>query len=253
MLEKYSLNFAKITSLATGVTFILSIIFEIGYFKALDDRFFVFLTITDFLNLTVTWLPHIIMMGAIFTAFDVLSRKRKIKRATLTPSTIKETKKQKPWLVYLIMIAVAIFCFFLFLVDKQGEWQKAILVFMSLWVIYCANLFEGDYILGGDEHKSKRLMVFFVPIVLVGAFFLGVDRGFDIKQNDAVLYETPIKGEATNIFVVRAIQRGLIYKEQNRSLIHFAPWGEIKSTTSLIYGVKDETRMCSYFPMFCSE
>jgi hypothetical protein len=93
--EKTSMDFTKLAAIVTGIAFAIGLLFNIGYFTALDLKLFPLLSYRDHLNTLVFFAPFVIVL--IFPCLGCEGSRRLGKSPPLQPAASPPVPLSPGW------------------------------------------------------------------------------------------------------------------------------------------------------------
>jgi hypothetical protein len=232
---EYDLTWMEVLTKAIGagvlVCATLSVAHEFGYFWVVGYDFMSLLVPTDYIRLTIGWLPVLLLIIPVGMFVGL-----HIARELPAEEPVYATQRKKPVLgadvffgSFALMIVPIVIKF-----PHIAVGYVAVAAVVVGWLFVRADIFR----VKNDVMKRRRIFVILVMLFLVaGVFTKGMtSASFDLKYppQSAAAVEVPLRwGERTSerrlVHVLKVLDKGLLIRDHRANEIGFIPWADIKS------------------------
>lgn len=234
MLERLKTASSASAAIATIITFaslVLSVSYEVGVYSALGYGYISTLMISDYLKLTLTWMPVLIFsmaLGSISIAFIFyLTNKDIIKKYDIT--VIFYLYNYRNFLIGVILLMLAVLLILLYVTTTsavKGD-IELLLLFFPLFAIFILSYL----------YLTRRIEIiatasFASLIALLFAFVGGYSNAKITMRSDdfrsTVLYSN---GKSLTIKTLVLSDAGLLHQLPDRRVV-FSPWSAITAVST---------------------
>jgi len=223
----------KATGILATATLIFSIIYDWGFFFALDMGFLdIPSSIGDHVRSALVWLPNTLLVFFLIIAFEFVSQR--IERGLTEEEIIQSSKnpekmrkfRRGPLVLFRIFAPVTVAAFLLI-----GDSYRALLPIslIIVWSMISEWIVSAPLI---KERRNKTVIELFhtLPMVFFFLFFMGYNQASDLasKKNSSIklFYET--SGTSTETRVLRLFDKGMLTIDPKTKAISFYSWTKIE-------------------------
>lgn len=224
----------KYASIFASFIILLSITHEYAYFTVIGMEFITVYSAIDFLKLSIFWVPSVVLVsifGVTLRYYDESKRQR----AFAIDSAQAERLYKYPDLSLKIMRR-SLFIICIIGLGSASIRNMAVLQMMCLLLLISAmdRLIIKRKLPITNRPLETYLFYLTAVILLTAAFFGGIrDAIRDIDKTEPkfeILTSSPDSGKS--IIVLRAIDKGVLYKDPADKRIAFVPWDDVKKLLS---------------------
>jgi hypothetical protein len=246
---------ASAVSVVSAAAFVLSVIYEWGYFSVVGQKFQSIASLTDYLTNALDWLPAAVAVAAIYALGVVLfamisgitaEENRATKNAAPRdgdkaptagqadgPDQQKEGDGSFWYLIGAIVFFAGIDALIYALADPAAGLWLAIMATFCVWAFVFALALDRGGEFAARIGTNTKLIALFVPTVSFGVFLWGLQHGYQDLNRPSELYHL-IRKEAQpekpqDVSVLRTFERGVLMRLPERQTTEFLRWEEIRS------------------------
>lgn len=246
---------AKLVGLAASASLALSVIFDWGFYSALNLSFLeVPSELSDHVRSALIWFPKVVAaFGGLFV-FEMLTRRieqgmteEEIVQSSSNPQRTKRLRdgpyKMGAYIAVFVVIAYVLL----------GEIFLGALPFGLIvsWFMFSAWAQSHPRII---ERRPLhfRVVAHFLPPIAIWLFFSGYGDAVRIFHNTTPDLKLTVANTTSlePVTLLRQLDRGLLVKEANNT-ISFRPWSEIKKVETSGRYVPSKGVLCSWFGVAC--
>lgn len=246
---------AKLVGLAASISLAASLIFDWGFYSALNLSFLEIPSgLSDHVRSALIWFPKVITaFGGLFV-FEMLTRRieqgmteEEIVQSSANPQRTKRLRDGPYKLIAYSSVFVVIAYVFL------GDIFLGALPFGLIvsWFMFSAWAHSHPRIIE-SRPLYLRFAAHFLPPIAVWLFFSGYGDAVRLFQNASPSLQITVAGTTAlePVTLLRHLDRGLLVKEANNT-ISFRPWSEIKKVGTSGRYVPSKGVLCSWFGVAC--
>lgn len=246
---------AKLVGLVASASLALSVIFDWGFYSALNLSFMqVPSGISDHVRSALIWFPKVVATLGGLVVFEMLTKRieqgmteEEILQSSSNPERTKRLR-DGPYKV-IAYIAVFIVVAYILLGDIfLGGLAFGLIV---CWFVFSAWAQSHPRIV---ERRAiyLRFAVHFLPPIAIWLFFAGYGDAVTMFRNTAPALKLTVTNTSSPVPVtlLRHLDRGLLVKEVNNS-ISFIPWSEIRRAETTGHYIPSKGVLCSWFGFGC--
>lgn len=233
----------KYVSISASFIILLSVIHEYAYFSVIGQEFITVYSATDFLKLSIFWAPAVLLtsiFGFTLRYYDESSRQRAF---AANPAQAERLYKYPDLSLKIMRRSLFIVCFIGFAFVSI---RNTIVVQMMCLLLFISAI--DRLIINGKLPITNRpleayLFYLTVVILLTAAFFGGVrDAIRDLDKTEPKFeISTSNHDSGKSIIVLRAIDKGVLYKDPTNKRVTFVPWDDVKKLLSPEIFISEKT------------
>ena len=221
--------------------FLLTVIYEWGYYRAIGPQFQSSVSATDYLTNAILWLPYSGLMLIILVDFRAL-------KFYTGPSRITGTRRN--WSLA-VMLSVVILTFgAIAYFGRPTDMLPSIWAFTILWPLLFYLFFPTSTIASSAIlYGIARAL----PPFVFAAFALGLQNGYDDLKTarDAYLLKTKQPAEERRIIVLRNLEKGILFRDVPLNRVELHRWDDVVSVSRLAIVASDSPFVCQRFGWNC--
>jgi len=229
---------AKATGVLAAVALILSIIYDWGFYFALDVGFTdVPTSIGDHIRSGLIWLPKTLFGLLIVLAIEFVNQR--IERGLTEEEIIQSSKKperlrkfrQGPVVLFRILAPVLVTGFLLI-----GDFYRGILpiALVVCWAMFSEWANNAPLIKMRRSETAQRLF-HWLPMVFLFVFFLGYNNASDLASNKAPHFKLVLSNgnQAIEVNVLRHVEKGTLVIQPKTKRLSLISWAEVSNLETL--------------------
>ena len=228
------------TFLAAGSFAVLTVtvVHELGYFSVVGLRFQAILSVSDYFANSILWLPLAAVAGLGGRVFDDL---------IVGPAPFK-ARDGSPNLKVIFFIFMGVFSV-IAIIDREIGLVLLGALFVVTWLV--RHLTTGKYV-AAEMLKPALIISFIVPVLLAGAFILGIlDARSDLVSatNSVNINEKGTMSE-NKVWLLRTLDRGVLVRDGDTNRIEFIRWEQIEKISEapvVVPSFNERWPMCILF------
>ena len=233
--------FTQAIAPASTAFFLLTVIYEWGYYRAVGPQFQSSVSATDYLTNAILWLPYGALTLIPFIDFHAL-------RNYTGPPRIAGPIRNRT--------LVALLIFTLFMIGDMlfhGSATNILFLataFMMLWVLLFYLFFPTSTI--ASSALLYRISRGLPPFVF-GALALGWQNGYSdlTTLSDVYVLKTKQQDEERMVIVLRSLEKGILFKDASSNRVELHRWDDVVSVSRLATVPSDRTYVCYWFGWNC--
>jgi hypothetical protein len=246
---------AKLVGLAASASLALSVIFDWGFYSALNLSFLeVPSGLSDHVRSALIWFPKVVAaFGGLFV-FEMLTMRieqgmteEEIVQSSSNPQRTKRLRDAP----YKMGVYIAVFVVIAYVL--LGDIFLGTLPFGLIvsWFVFSAWAQSHPRII---ERRPLhfRVAAYFLPPTAIWLFFSGYGDAVRMFHNTTPDLKLTVANTTSSepVTLLRQLDRGLLVKEANNT-ISFRPWSEIKKVETSGRYVPSKGVLCSWFGVAC--
>ena len=250
MFSEASRTVGGVIAVTTFLTFLLSTTYEYFFFYVISGDYFKLFTVNDLIQASLVWLPITFascLLGAgVNLFFSRVERFQTEEQLAGDSRSIAKFRASGRWVEsWGIPIIVGISAFSL---PLNIALFNIGFFFAMMWYIF-ANWFFSDQNAPGKENKLIRMIVYFLPPMIIISGFYGASNSINETRDKINLVSINGKGESEKI--IRSLERGMIIYNINDNSIRFTPWQNIESIHKQYAVDNNESIFCRFLEIMC--
>ncbi len=246
---------AKLVGLAASISIVASLIFDWGFFFALNLSFLEIPSgLSDHVRSALIWFPKVVTaLGGIFV-FEMLTRRieqgmseEEIIRSSSNPEQTARLRDSP----YKLVAYSAVFLVVAYVL--VGDILLAMLPFglIVLWFIFSGWAQSHPRIIKRRPFHL-RLAAHFLPPIAIWLFFAGYNDAVRMFQSTVPSSRLTLTNATspTPATLLRQLDRGILIKDADNT-VSFLPWSEIKKVETSGKYTSSKGALCSWFGVAC--
>lgn len=246
---------AKLVGLAASISLAASLIFDWGFYSALNLSFLEIPSeLSDHVRSALIWFPKVVLaFGGIFV-FEMLTRRieqgmteEEIIKSSSNPERTKRLRDGP----YKMITYTSVFVVIAYVL--MGDIFLSALPFGLIisWFLFSAWAQSHPRIIE-RRPLHLRLAAHFLPPIAIWLFFSGYSDAVRMFQSTTPSSQLTLVSATSlePVTLLRQLDRGLLIKEANNT-VSFRPWSEIKKVETPGRYVPSKGILCSWFSVAC--
>lgn len=246
---------AKLVGLAASASLVLSVIFDWGFYSALNLSFLeVPSGLSDHVRSALIWFPKVVVTFGELFVVEMFTRRieqgmteEEIVQSSTNPQRIKRFR-DGPYKMGFYLAVFSVTAYILLGDIFLGALPFGLIV---TWFMFSAWAQSHPRIMERRPFHF-RAAAHFLPPIAIWLFFSGYGDAVRLFHNTAPDLKLTIANTTSleSVTLLRQLDRGLLVKEVNNT-IAFRPWSEIKKVETSGRYVPSKGIMCSWFGVAC--
>jgi len=230
-------TFAKATGVLAATAMILSIIYDWGFYFALDLGFVdVPTSIGDHIRSGLIWLPNTLFFFFIILAIEFVNQR--IERGLTEEEIVQTAKKperlrkfrKSPVIAFKILALIIVASFLLMGDIYRGLLPIALII---CWAMFSEWANSAPLIKIRRSETTKKLF-YWLPMVFFFVFFLGYNKASDLASDEVPHFKLILTDgkHAIEVNVVRHVEKGTLVIQPKTRRLSLISWSEVSNLES---------------------
>ena len=245
---------AKAVALGASLSLVASLIYDWGFFSALDLTFLeVPSTLSDHVRSALIWFPRIAASIGAIAVFEILTKRieqgmteEEIVQSSSNPKLIRKLRDGPLWFMgYASALVVAGY-----LLIGAPFLQMLPLSLCVLWFLF-SMWAQSHHRIISRRPSLVRVAVHFLPPILIWLYFAGYTEAARLYGTDAPKSKLATNAVASeSVTLLRYLERGVLVKDAT-NVVSFHPWSEIKKIEAPGRYTPAKGVLCVWFGVGC--